>query len=341
MLRAGRRMKITLGYYSDITQRTPAEAIDYAVHAEKEGFDAVWTGDHFHPWVHTGAKCGFAWTWLGALGQRTSRVMMGTGVTAPIIRYHPAIVAQAFATLSDMYPGRPFIAVGTGEAMNELPLGLKWPTFRERTERLEEAVKIMRLLWNNEFVSFRGKYFRLRKANLYTKPKKPIPLYIAANGPTVAQIAGRYADGFLTLPFPDSHYKEVLFPALEQGARQEGRDPSKIEKLMELQMSYDEDYDKAVQSARWWAPTVMPIFFKAPIADPHEIEAHGKLVSDEGLLTGWFISSRLEDHIKNIERYIKLGFTNIHLQSSSPNENEFISAFGKRVLPYLKDTYRE
>ena len=334
-------MELKLSYCCDITQRTPTEALDYAVAAEREGFDAIWTGDHFHPWVHTGAKCGFAWVWLGALGQRTSHVMMGTGLTAPTIRYHPAIVAQAFATMADMYPGRVFIAVGTGEAMNELPLGLKWPSFKERAERLEEAIKIIRLLWTEDFASFRGKYYRLSKANLYTKPKKPVSLYIAANGPTIAELAGKYADGFLTLPFPDSQYTETLFPALAKGAKAVGRDPAKIEKLMELQMSYDEDYHKAVESARWWAPTVMPIFFKAPISDPREIEAHGNLISEEGLKTGWFISSNIEDHIKNIERYIKLGFSNIHLQSSSPDEHGFIRTFGRKVLPYLRDAYRE
>lgn len=332
-------MKLTLGYYSDITQRSPKQALDLAVMAEKEGFDSVWTSDHFHPWVHTGAKCGFAWVWFGSLGERTSRVTFGPGLTAPTIRYHPAIVAQAFATLGDMYPGRVFLAIGTGEAMNELPLGLKWPPFKERAERLEEAVNVMRLLWTKEFASFRGKYYRLNKANLYTKPQKSIPLYIAASGPTVAAMAGRLADGFLTIPYPDSQYKDVLFPALEKGARDAGRDPSKIERLMELQMAYDEDYDKAVKAARWWAPTVMPIFFKAPISDPREIEAHGNLVSEEGLLTGWFISNSIEEHIKNIERYIKLGFTNIHLQSSSPDEPKFIQTFGRRVLPYLRETY--
>jgi coenzyme F420-dependent glucose-6-phosphate dehydrogenase len=266
--------------------------------------------------------------------------MIGTGITAPTLRYHPAIVAQAFATLSDMYPGRVFVAVGTGETMNELPLGLKWPPFKERAERLAEAVQIMRLLWSNEFASFRGKYYRLQKANLYTKPKQPIPLYIAANGPTVAELAGQYADGFLTLPFPDNYYTDVLFPAVERGAKSTGRDSKNIEKLMELQISYDEDYDKAVRSARWWAPTVMPIFFfKAAISDPREIEAHGKLVSTEGLQTGWFISSSLDEHIKNIERYIKLGFTNIHIQSSSPDEANFLRMFGKKVLPYLIETY--
>jgi coenzyme F420-dependent glucose-6-phosphate dehydrogenase len=135
--------------------------------------------------------------------------------------------------------------------------------------------------------------------------------------------------------------EDVLFPVLEKGARDEGRDPAKIEKLMEIQMAYDEDYDKAVQATRWWAPTVMPIFFKAPISDPREIEAHGKLVSEEGLLTGWFISNSIDDHIKNIERYIKLGFTNIHLQSSSPDELKFIRIFSKRALAYLRDTYTQ
>ena len=240
-------MKLTLGYYSDITQRTPKQALEYAVTAEKEGFDSIWTGDHFHPWVHTGAKCGFAWVWFGSLGERTSRVMFGTGLTAPTIRYHPAIVAQAFATLGDMYPGRVFIALGTGEAMNELPLGLNWPGFKERAARLEEAIKVMRLLWTKEFVNFRGQYYRLKGANLYTKPQRPIPIYVAANGPKIAEMAGRHADGFLTLPFPDSHYKDVLFPALEKGARDANRDPSKIERLMELQMAYDEDYD-------YWKP---------------------------------------------------------------------------------------
>lgn len=332
-------MKLSLGYFSDTTQRTPTEALDCAVQAEKEGFQSIWTGDHFHPWAHTNAKCGFAWVWLGALGQRTNRIPFGTSVTAPTIRYHPALVAQAFATLGDMYPGRVFLAVGTGEAMNELPLGLSWPSFKERSERLEEAIKIIRALWTKEFVNFRGKYYRLNGANLYTKPKKPIPIYVAASGSKVAEMAGRHADGFLTLPFADEHYKDVLFPALEKGAREAGRDPSKIEKLMELQVSYDEDYDKAVRAARWWAGTVMPIFFKAPIADPREIEAHGRLVGEEGLLTGWFISNKADDHIKNVERYIQLGFTNIHVQSSSPDESQFIRMFGKTVIPYLRDTY--
>lgn len=334
-------MKLKLGYYSEVEgRRTPREALDCGVLAEKEGFDSVWTGDHFHPWVHTGANASFAWAWFGSLGERTTRVSFGTAVTAPCLRYHPGVVAQAFSTLANMYPGRVFIAVGTGEAMNEIPLGFKWPPFRERAERLEEAISIIRMLWEKEFCSYRGKYYRLNKANLYTKPQHPIPLYVAANGAKVAEMAGRLADGLLTLPFPESHYKEVLFPALEKGARNAGRDPSKVEKLVQLQVSYAEDYDKALKSARWWAPTVMPIFFSAGISDPREIESYGRLIGEEGLLTGWFISTSKDEHIKNIERYIKLGFTNIQFQSSSPDESKFIRDFGREVLPYIRDTYQ-
>ncbi len=334
-------LRLTFGYFSDITQRTPTKALELGVQAEKAGFDAVWTSDHFHPWVHTNAKAGFAWVWLGAFAQASQKVAFGTGVTAPTLRYNPAIVAQAFATLGDMYPGRPFLTLGTGEAMNEVPAGADWPAFPERIARLEEAVKITRMLWSKEFVSFQGKYFRLSKANLYTRPQNPIPLYVAASGKKVAQLAGRYADGLLTLPFSDEHYKQVLFPALEKGAKVAGRDPSKIEKLVELQVSYDRDYSKALANTMWWAPTVLPVFFKVPIWDPREIESHGKLVSEAGLKTAWFISSSVEDHIKNIEHYIKLGFNNIHLQNSSWDDTEFISTFGAKVLPYLRETYGE
>jgi coenzyme F420-dependent glucose-6-phosphate dehydrogenase len=334
-------MKVSIGYLAAQEQYTPSQLLEHAVLADEYGFDSIWTSDHFLPWVHTRAKCGFAWVWLAAAAERTRQAMIGTGVTAPILRYNPAIVAQAFATLGAMYPGRVFLGIGTGEALNEIPVGMGWPSFKERSKRLEEAAQIIRLLWTTEWVTFNGKYFKLRKANLYTKPPRPVPLYIAASGPTVARIAGKYADGFITLPFPEDHYRNVLFPEMEKGAREKGRDPSKIEKIMEMQVSYDEEYPKAVQAARWWAPTVMPVFFKYGISDPREIEAHGNLISEEGLKTGWFISADLDEHIREIERYVKLGFTNIHIQSSSPDEKKFIKTFGTKVLPYIKNQYKD
>ena len=307
--------------------------------AEKAGFDSIWTSDHFHPWAHTNAACGFAWVWMAALAERTKRVEIGTAVTCPILRYNPAIVAQAFATLRAMYPDRIFIGLGTGEAMNEVPVGHRWPPFRERAERLEEAIKVMKLLWSGSFVNFRGKYYRLRKANLYTKPTTPPPIFVAASGPTTAEIAGRLADGLLVVIHPEQRYRDVLFPALERGAKSAGRDPKKIVKALEVWVAYDEDYEKALRKARFWAATLLPAMFKFEVIDPREIEEHGWFVGDKQLSQYWLIGTKPEDHIKHLEKYIKMGFDHIHIQSSSPDEIRTVKMYGKQVLPYIRSTY--
>ena len=320
-------------------QFQPTRLLEFAVAAEKEGFDSVWSSDHFHPWFHTNAAGGFAWVWMGAAAERTKRVQYGTGVTCPLFRYNPAIVAQAFATLGYMYPGRIFLGIGTGEAMNEVPVGYSWPGFKERTQRLEEAIQIMKTLWTQDWVTFKGRYYHLKRANLYTKPERPIPLYVAASGPTIARLAGKYGDGFLTLPFPESHYREVLFPALEDGAKEADRDPSRIDKATEVYVSYAENHDEALASVRCWAGTMLPFVFKYPVADPREIESYGRLVGDKQLTEAWLIGTTPEDHIKWAEKYIRLGFRNLHITSSSPDDLRTIHMYGKEVLPYLKSTY--
>jgi len=320
-------------------QHQPTELLEFAVAAEKAGFDSIWSSDHFHPWFHTNAAGGFAWVWTAAAAEKTKRIQYGTGVTCPLFRYNPAIVAQAFATLGYMYPNRIFLGIGTGEAMNEVPLGYSWPGFKERVQRLEESIRVMKLLWTKEWVTFKGRYYNLKKANLYTKPEKPVPLYVAASGATVTRIAGKYADGFLTLPFPENHYRDVLFPALEDSAKNAGRDPSEIDKAIEVYVSYGSDYDVALASVRCWAGTMLPWVFKYPIADPREIEAHGRLVGDKQLKEAWLIGTTPEEHIKWIEKYIKLGFRNLHITSSSPNDIKTIEMYGKNILPYLKTTY--
>jgi coenzyme F420-dependent glucose-6-phosphate dehydrogenase len=332
---------LKIGYQAVHERYQPLPLLDYAVEAEKAGFDSIWSSDHFHPWAHTNASCGFSWVWMAALAERTKRVEIGTGVMCPTMRYHPGVVAQAFATLSAMYHGRIFMGLGTGEAMNEVPLGYRWPRFKERAERLEEAITVMKLLWSRDFVTFKGKYYRLNKANLYTKPASHIPIYIAATGPTVAEIAGRQADGFLTIGIAEQNYRDVLLPALEKGAKSAGRDPDKIVKSMEVGVSYDENYDKALDSVRFWAGALMPAFFMYGIADPRLIEEHGRLVGDKQLAEHWLIGTKPEDHIKRLEKYIKTGFQHIYVSSSSPDEIKTARMYGMHVLPYIRSTYGE
>jgi coenzyme F420-dependent glucose-6-phosphate dehydrogenase len=276
---------------------------------------------------------------MAALAERTKRVEIGTAVTCPTLRYNPAIVAQAFATLRNMYPDRIFIGLGTGEAMNEVPVGCEWPSYNERVERLEEAIEVMKLLWSGDFVSFKGKYYRLRKARLYTNSSSPPPMYLAASGARVAEIAGRECDGLVTLPLPETQYREILFPALERGAKSAGRDPRKIVKGLELLVAYDEDYEKALNTARIWAAGILPLMYKCGITDPREIESYGRFVGDKQLCEYWLVGTRPEDHIHQLEKYIRLGFENIHIVSSSPDEIKTIRMYAKHVLPYIRSTY--
>jgi coenzyme F420-dependent glucose-6-phosphate dehydrogenase len=308
---------LKIGYGAEHEQYQPLTLLEHAVEAEKAGFDSIWTSDHFHPWAHTNAAGGFSWVWIASAAERTKRVEIGTGVMCPTIRYHPAIVAQAFATLRNMYPGRIFLGLGTGEAINEVPLGYSWPSFKERAERLEESIKIMKLLWSGTFVDFRGKHYTLRKANLYTKPSSPPPIYLAATGPTVAEIAGKHADGFLTIGAvaEQERYNQVLIPAMEKGAKSAGRDPREIIRGVEIYIAYDEDYEKALHAARFWAGGLVPAMQKYLVSDPREVEQHGLLVGDKQVAQAWSVGTRPEEYVKQLERYVKMGFEHINVVS--------------------------
>jgi coenzyme F420-dependent glucose-6-phosphate dehydrogenase len=269
---------------------------------------------------------------MASAAERTNMIL-GTAVTAPILRYHPAIVAQAFATLDYLYPKRIFLGLGAGEALNESPLGYSWPLPGQRVEMLEETTLIIRRLWSEDFLTFKGKYYELKKANLYTKPKNPIRIYIAAGGPRVARLAGRLADGLLVVD--DLKQSSKLAEVYEKSARKSGRDTSSLEKIVELLVSYDEDYDKALKSCRVWAGIWAG--FKYDLSDPREIEEYGNQTPDEYLEKRWIISNSAEEHIRCIKKYVEAGFNHIYFVSSSPDESNFIKFYGKKVLPYLTD----
>jgi len=326
---------LIFGYKTCHEQYQPDKLLVHAVLAERYGFETLWTSDHFHPWAHTGAAGGFAWVWIAAAAEKTQNIKIGTSVTAPILRYNPGIVAQAFATLAVMYPNRIFLGLGAGEALNESPLGYTWPSPKQRVEMLEEAIIVIKKLWNQNFVNFEGKYYKLKKANLYTKPNQSPKIYIAAGGRRVAELAGRHAEGILLGPGSLDQAKE-LFKAFENGAEKAGRDPTSLEKVAEILVSYNEDYSVALKACRFWAGSMLPVFFKYDISDPREIETHGRFVGDEAIAKRWIVATAAEEHIKGIEKYIKDGFNHLYFVSSSPDEMEFIKFYGEKVLPHLR-----
>lgn len=329
-------MTCRFGFYAAHEQYDPNTLLDFAVRAEKKGFDTVWSSDHFHPWSHTGANSGFAWVWLSVAAERTKNILVGS-VTPTLLRYHPAVVAQAFATLDFMFPGRIFLCSATGESMNESPLGLKWPPYRERLGRLEESLRIIRALWEDSFVDFEGEYYRLQRANLYTKPRTKIPLYVAANGPSGAHLAGRYADGLLTSGRTfEERFTDALLPAIEKGARDADRDPDEIEKMVHIVTSYDEDFDRAVDGCKFWNATMVPGIFNAEVYDPREIEKMAESVEREQVVKRRFIVTMEEEAIRKIESYLKLGITEVEFLSTSPDQNKFIEFFGEKVFPYFR-----
>ena len=329
---------IRFGYRCEEERYTPNFLLESAIEAEKHGFDFVSVADHFHPWFHRNGTAGQAWVWMSSAAALTKRIRLGTSITTPTYRYHPAIVAQAFATLGAMYPGRIILAVGSGEAMNEVPLGFDWPRFPERFERLEEAVKIIRLLWTQDFVTFNGKYYRLRDANLYTKPKIAVPIYIAGHGKSATSLAGRTGDGYIC------GGDETLLTQLEEAATQAGRDASLIRKRTGVSLSYDEDYEKALHSVSRWAiqgtdDPGLSKFMGRNLYDPREMDRIAQGVDLREYAKRWLVCTNLDDVLKRVESISKSGFDEIELFSCSPDERSFLTKFGTKYLPYLLEKY--
>lgn len=326
---------VEVGYWAPQEQHHPSELLELVVEAERVGFRRCITSDHFHPWFHKDASSGSTLVWVSSALERTRSMVIGTGVSAPIYRYHPAILAQAFATLDDLHPGRVALGMATGEAMNEVPLGFEWPSHRERLERLEEAIRVIRLLWSGDFVSFQGRHYRLRDARLYVTPRKGVPIYVAASGPKAAQLAGMLADGLLTVPMPDGRLTDVVLPAFRRGAEAAGRNPEELNLLLEFKFSYHEDYDRALESIRRWGATEVPGIFSMEVYDPRELERMAMSVPAEELLKTWHVVTDLEDLVGPIEGYGRLGFREIYMHSSSPDEVEVLREVGRVLLPHF------
>ncbi len=330
---------LRLGYKASAEQFAPRALLDFAVEAERNGFDSVFVSDHFQPWRHSDGHAPFAFAWLAATGERTRRVMLGTSVATPTFRYHPAIVAQAFGTLGSLIPGRMILGVGTGEHLNEGALGISWPDNKERFARLREAVKLIKLLWTEQSVTFDGDYYHTRNATIYDRPAEPIPIYIGAGGPLVAKYAGRAGDGLICTSGKGMElYSEQLLPAFAEGAAAEGRDASKLEKMIEVKVSYDTDRERAMEDTKIWAALALPAEAKAGVDDPREMERLAREV--EGVAhRRWLVSSDPDEHIDQLRPYIELGFDHLVFHAPGNDQARFLQLYASQILPRIRERW--
>jgi coenzyme F420-dependent glucose-6-phosphate dehydrogenase len=329
---------LTLGYKASAEQFGPRELLDFAVVAEEAGFDSVVVSDHFQPWRHHGGHSPFSFAWLAAVGERTSRVKLGTSVVTPTFRYHPSIVAQAMGTLGVLFPNRVLLGVGTGESLNEVPsIGVKWPPFKERFGRVKEAVTLMEQLWSEERVTFEGEYYQTEKATVYDKPEQPIPLYIAGSGASAARLAGRVANGFIcTSGKAPELYRETLIPAVKDGASKAGRDMRDIELMIEMKVSYDHDHERAMADTKHWAALALTPEQKAGVEDPMEMERLADALPVEQAASRWIVSTDPDEHISHIKPYLDLGFTHLVFHAPGTDQERFLRLYGEEVLPKLR-----
>jgi coenzyme F420-dependent glucose-6-phosphate dehydrogenase len=329
-------MTLTLGYKASAEQFPPRRLLDLAVAAERSGFDSVWTSDHFQPWRHTDGHAPNALVWLGAAAQATRRVTLGTSVLTPSFRYNPAVVAQAFATLGCLAPGRVILGVGTGESLNEIPVGIDWPDQSERFARLRESVQLIQQLFREEFVTFEGDYYRTHDATIYDRPDTPVPIYIAAAGPAAARLSGRLGDGLIcTSGKGPELYTDTLLPAVVEGAQKAGRDPVPLGRMIEMKVSFDTDLQRAMEDTKVWAALALSGEQKMGVEDPREMERLAKGV-EEIAHRRWLVSADVDEHIEQIATYIDYGFDHLVFHFPGPDQEAAIARYGERILPRLR-----
>lgn len=322
-----------IGYAASFEQFHPTDLLTYSQLAEKNGFNVVTASDHFHPWVPSQGHSAFVWSWMGALGATTS-LRFGTGVTPPGWRYHPAILAQAAATLEAMYPGRFYLGLGAGESLNEHIVGEYWPEAPTRLERLVEAIEIIEKLFTGKVVKHSGKHFKVESAKLYTLPDAPPPIYVATSGPIMAGRTGRLTDGIITVGAADEKVK-MLLDRFEKGAKDAGKDPVTMARILQVKVSYATTEQEAIDSAVKDWPNGGMNFPKGDIRNPEDFEAMAKMVRPENYKNRVLTTADLEQHVSYIQHFIDLGFKEIHIHNVNRNQEGFIEAYGEHVLPKL------
>ena len=330
---------LRLGYKASAEQFGPRQLLDFTISAEKHGFDSVWTSDHYQPWRHTDGHAPNALAWLGAAAASTERVILGTSVLTPSFRYNPAVVAQAFATLGCLAPGRIILGVGTGESLNEVVVGVEWPDQKERFRRLKESVVLIQQLFREDFVSFEGEFYTTRNATLYDKPDEPVPVYIAGSGPAASRLAGRIAEGYIsTSGKPTELYTERLLPAVAEGIEKAGRAGDEVEKMIEMKVSFDTDRSRAMEDTKIWAALALSGEQKMGVEDPREMERLAATVQDVAHRR-WLVSDDVDEHIEQIRPYLEWGFTHLVFHFPGDDQERAMALYAEKVLPELRSRF--
>ena len=333
---------LRIGYKASAEQFAPRDLVSLGVRAEEVGLDSVMVSDHYQPWRHIGGHAPSALVCLTAIGERTERVQLGTSVLTPSFRYHPAVLAQQFATLALLDPGRVVLGVGSGEALNEMALGLAdWPDFKGRFARLREAVRLMRALWADERVSFDGDYWTTDDATVYDRPEGGVPIYVAAGGPVMAKYAGRVADGFICTSGKGMDlYTDSLLPAVVDGLSAAGRPVDDIVRMIEIKLSYAPTHEEALENTRFWAPLSLSAEDKHRLDDPLEMAYAADLLPIEDVAARWIVATTPEEVVAAVRPYVEAGFDHLVFHAPGADQEAFLTSFGRDVTPLLRDLSR-
>jgi G6PDH family F420-dependent oxidoreductase len=329
---------LSIGYAAMLEQFHPTEAVALSAYAESRGFSGVMAADHFQPWVPQQGQSSFVWNVLAALGERTTGDI-GPGVTTPTFRWHPAMVAQASASLAAMYPGRHWLGLGSGEALNEHIVGQYWPEAAERINRLFEAIDIIKKLFTASLAGkdtkHSGQFYKLESTRLWTMPAVPPEILVATAGPVTARRAGKNADGLITVSAPLEKISG-LFTKFNEGAREAGKDPSRMSRVLQLHLSWAPTTTEAMRNALVEWPNGGMRFPKSDIRSPYELEQMAKLVRPEDFAGRMVVDSDTDVHRAEIQKYVDLGFDRIYLHNVGRNQREWIDVFSRDVLPKLR-----
>ena len=312
-----------LGYKLSSEEHGPRELVRNAAKAEEAGFTFGLISDHFHPWIDRQGESPFVWSAIGGIAQVTDRFRIGTGVTCPTIRIHPAIVAQAAATCAAMLPGRFFLGVGSGENLNEHVLGDRWPVTDVRLEMLEEAVEVIRALWQGERVTHHGKHYAVENARIYTLPSEPTPIYVAASGSKAATLAGRIGDGLIGVA-PESSTIEKFDEAGGSGKP----------KVAELHVCYGDDEAKMRQVAHeWWPNIAIQGELGQELPAPAHFEQAAEMVSEDDVAKAVACGPDPDAHLDVINRFVEAGYEQLVVHQIGPDQESFFNFYAKEILP--------